>query len=144
VNGYKRFKPNSLAPDRVAWGVDNRGAMIRVVGTHGDAATRLENRSGEPAANPYLYMASQVVAGLDGVDRELDLEPATDAPYDVAAPRLPASLIEALDALRDDPLFAERFGPDFVAWYAELKRAELDRFLGTVTDWEQREYFDHF
>jgi glutamine synthetase len=144
VNGYKRFKPNSLAPDRIAWGIDNRGTMIRTVGTHGDPATRLENRSGEPAANPYLYMASQVVAGLDGVDRELDPDPATDDPYGVAAPALPASLGEALDALRDDGLFAERFGADFVSWYLELKRLELDRFLGTVTDWEQREYFDHF
>jgi glutamine synthetase len=144
VNGYKRFKPNSLAPDRVAWGIDNRGAMIRTIGTHGDAATRLENRSGEPAANPYLYMASQVVSGLDGVDRELDLAPATDAPYDAPAPRLPASLVEALDALRDDPLFAEKFGPDFISWFIELKRSELDRFLSSVTDWEQREYFDHF
>ncbi len=144
VNGYKRFKPNSLAPDRVAWGVDNRGAMIRTIGTHGDVATRLENRSGDPAANPYLYMASQVVAGLDGVDRELDLEPATDAPYDVPARSLPASLGDALDALRDDNLFAEKFGPDFVSWFVELKRFEFDRFLSAVTDWEQREYFDHF
>jgi glutamine synthetase len=144
VNGYKRFTPNSLAPDRVAWGVDNRGAMVRTVGVHGDSSTRLENRSGEPAANPYLYMASQVVSGLDGIDRELDLEPATDSPYDVQAPRLPASLIEALDALQDDSVFAEKFGREFVSWYVDLKRAEVDRFLAAVTDWEQREYFDQF
>ena len=144
INGYKRFKPNSLAPDRVAWGIDNRGAMLRTIGTHGDPATRIENRSGEPAANPYLYMASQVAAGLDGIDRDLVPDAATDAPYDAPAPRLPASLIEALDALAEDGLFADRFGPDFVSWYVELKRAEVERFLSTVTDWEQREYFDHF
>jgi glutamine synthetase len=144
VNGYKRFKPNSLAPDRIVWGVDNRGAMIRTLGDQGGDAMRLENRSGEPAANPYLYMASQVVAGLDGIDRELELEPATDSPYDVDAPRLPASLMEALDALRDDPLFARRFGQDFVNWIVDLKRSEVDRYLEAVTDWEQREYFDHF
>jgi glutamine synthetase len=144
INGYKRFKPNSLAPDRIAWGVDNRGAMIRAIGTHGDPATRLENRSGEPAANPYLYMASQVVAGLDGIDRELDPASATDDPYEVAAEALPASLGEALEALHDDPLFVDRFGADFVSWFVELKRSELNRFLGTVTDWEQREYFDTF
>jgi len=55
------YRSYSLAPDRVIWGRDNRGAMIRVLGGRGDAATRLENRAGEPAANPYLYMASQIV-----------------------------------------------------------------------------------
>src|SRR5262249_4572988 len=69
INGYKRYRGYSLAPDRVIWGRDNRGAMIRVLGGPGDAATRLENRVGEPAANPYLYMASQVVTGLDGMER---------------------------------------------------------------------------
>ncbi len=66
VNGYRRFKPNSLAPDRAGWGYDHRGAMIRVLGGAGDPATRMENRGGEPAANPYLYMASQLVSGRDG------------------------------------------------------------------------------
>ena len=52
INGYRRFRPNSLAPDRAGWGVDQRGAMIRVIGGADDPATRLENRAGEPAANP--------------------------------------------------------------------------------------------
>ena len=64
--------PLSLAPDRAVWGQDNRGAMVRVLGGPGDPATHLENRVGEPAANPYLYMASQIVSGLDGLDRKLD------------------------------------------------------------------------
>ena len=72
INGYKRYRPYSLAPDRAIWARDNRGVMIRVLGQPGDAATRLENRVGEPAANPYLYMASQIYAGLDGVARRLD------------------------------------------------------------------------
>jgi glutamine synthetase len=142
VNGYKRFKPNSLAPDRIAWGLDNRGAMIRLVG--GDSSVRLENRAGEPAANPYLYMASQVVAGMDGVERRLELQPATDSPYEVDAPKLPATLMDALDALRADELFRERFGRLFVDWFLELKRAEVRSYLSAVTDWEHREYFDHF
>ena len=61
INGYKRYKPYSLAPDRAIWGRDHKGAMLRVVtGGAGDPGTRIENRVGEPAANPYLYMASQV------------------------------------------------------------------------------------
>src|SRR5207253_8091257 len=60
INGYKRYRPYSLAPDRVVWGKENRGAMLRVVGGPGDPGTRIENRIGEPAANPYLYFASQI------------------------------------------------------------------------------------
>ena len=70
VNGYRRFRPNSLAPDRATWAYDHRGAMIRVLGGPDDPATRLENRIGEPAANPYLYILSQVVAGLAGIEAE--------------------------------------------------------------------------
>jgi glutamine synthetase len=78
VNGFGRFRPNALAPQSVLWGRDNRGAMLRVVGECADAATRIENRIGEPAANPYLYLASQIHAGLDGMARQLKAPPATD------------------------------------------------------------------
>src|SRR6185369_886454 len=70
INGYKRYRPYSLAPDRVIWGRDNRGALIRAIGGMNDPATRLENRAGEPAANPYLYFASQIYSGLDGMSRK--------------------------------------------------------------------------
>src|ERR1051325_6886186 len=110
INGYKRYRSYSLAPDRVIWGRDNRGAMIRVLGGRGDAATRLENRAGEPAANPYLYMASQIVSGFDGIDKNLHPGPSADAPYDVAAEPLPKSLEEALAALRDDDCLGAAFG----------------------------------
>jgi glutamine synthetase len=141
VNGYKRYQPQSLAPDRVVWGIDNRGAMVRVVPGPDRTAVRLENRSGEPGANPYLYVASQLVSGLDGVDRHLDPGPPTEEPYTEGAPRLPRSLGEALDALADDPLFGSALGEPVVAWYAKLKRAEFERYLAHVSDWEQREYF---
>ncbi len=75
INGYKRYRPMSLAPDRAIWARDNRGVMVRVIGQPGDPATHLENRIGEPAANPYLYMASQIYAGLDGIARRLDPGP---------------------------------------------------------------------
>src|SRR6185437_7576981 len=72
VNAYRRFRINSLAPDRAAWGLDHRGVLLRVLGGRKDPATRIENRMGEPSANPYLYIASQIVTGLDGVDHERD------------------------------------------------------------------------
>jgi len=144
INGYKRYRPYSLAPDRAVWGRDNRGVMIRALAMPGDPATRLENRVGEPAANPYLYMASQVLAGLDGLARELDPGPSADTPYETEAEMLPRSLGEALSALRQDVCFREGFGAGFIDYYRHIKEAEIARFQAEVTDWEQREYFDLF
>ncbi|MGY1742112.1 MULTISPECIES: glutamine synthetase family protein [unclassified Blastococcus] len=144
VNGYKRFQPNSMAPDRVLWAHDNRAAMLRVVGSAARGDLHVENRAGEPAANPYLAMAAQLVAGLDGVDRGLDPGPSADQPYATEAPRLPTSLAEAVRALADDPGLRDLLGPALVDHYAGVKRAEVARFEATVTDWEQREYLHLF
>jgi glutamine synthetase len=144
INGYKRYVPYSLAPDRAIWGRDNRGVMIRVLGGPGDPATRLENRIGEPAANPYLYMASQILCGLDGIDRKLQPGPSADTPYDTDAPRLPKSLREAVFALSEDAFLNKAMGETFIRYYTHIKNAEIDRFQTEVTDWEQREYFEMF
>jgi glutamine synthetase len=144
INGYKRYRSYSLAPDRAIWGRDNRGVMIRTLGGPGDAATRLENRIGEPAANPYLYMASQLLSGLDGVDRGLDPGPSADTPYETKATLLPKSLREAVSALQDDPFFRQALGAEFVDYYVHIKNAEIERFQAEVSDWEQREYFEMF
>ena len=108
INGYKRYRSYSLAPDRAIWGRDNRGVMIRVLGGAGDTATRLENRIGEPAANPYLYMASQILSGLDGVDRKLDPGPSADAPYETKAALLPKSLREAVSRAQGRPVLSRQ------------------------------------
>src|SRR5690606_41929388 len=122
----------------------NRGAMIRALGGPGDAGTRIENRIGEPAANPYLYVAAQIAAGRDGIARRLDPGAASDTPYDADAPALPRSLMEAVAALRGDQLFAEAFGQPFIDYILTIKEAEIARFLSEVTDWEHREYFELF
>jgi len=144
INGYKRYRGYSLAPDRAIWGRDNRGVMVRVLGAAGEDAVRLENRVGEPAANPYLYMASQIFTGLDGIARVLEPGPSADTPYEMPAPLLPKSLGEALRALRDDACLAEGFGQDFIDYYLRIKEAEVARFQSEVTEWEQREYFELF
>jgi glutamine synthetase len=129
--------------------------LIRVLGGQGDAATRLENRIGEPSANPYLYILSQIIAGLDGVERSLDPGPQDDEPYNAQRPTLPASLPAALDALERDVLFRTQLGDVFVDYFVKLKRNEAGRFAqwledtGTAagdepTQWEQNEYFDFF
>jgi glutamine synthetase len=156
VNGYRRFKPNSLAPDRAGWGYDNRGAMVRVLGGAGDPGTRMENRVGEPAANPYLYFAAQLVGGLDGMARELDPGPEDTDPYSAVRAALPRSLPEALDLLERSALFRHALGDTFVDYFVKIKRNESNRFAAWLaesgvpdrpdepTAWEHNEYFDFF
>jgi glutamine synthetase len=155
INGYTRFAPYSFAPDRVCWAVENRGALVRVQGGPGDPGTHLENRLGEPAANPYLYLAADLAAGLDGIDRELTPPDAVEAdPYAAEAKPLPATLGDALDALDKDPLYREQFGTGFVDYYLMMKRAELARYDGVLdaaddreaaaAAWQLREYFEFY
>jgi glutamine synthetase len=144
VNGYKRYRSYSLAPDRAIWGRDNRGVMIRILHSPADGSTRLENRVGEPAANPYLYMASQIFSGLDGIKQALDPGPSADTPYETQAPLLPRTLDEALRALRADDCLAAGFGRSFIDYYLRIKEAEIARYQSEVTEWEQREYFELF
>ncbi|MFL6631243.1 MAG: glutamine synthetase family protein [Massilia sp.] len=144
INGYKRYRAYSLAPDRANWGRDNRGVMLRVLGGAGDDATRIENRVGEPAANPYLYFASQVIAGLDGIRRRLDPGASADSPYDTPAARLPASLQEAVQHLRASACLREGLGQGFVDYFCAIKEAEIARYNQEVSEWEHREYFEMF
>jgi glutamine synthetase len=142
INAYKRYQPYSLAPDRMIWSRDNRGAMLRVIGTPHDPTARIENRVGEPGANPYLYIGSQLASGLDGVRRALDPAAAIDSPYEGGGERLPRTLSEALAALRADADLRAALGDEFVSYYVRLKEAEVARFNLEVTEWEHREYFD--
>ncbi len=144
INGYKRFRPNSFAPDRITWAAENRAAMVRVLGGPGDKSSHIENRAGEPCANPYLYMASQIAAGLDGIENKLAPGPLELTPYESAKPKLPRSLMDATAALRDSTVFRERLGDAFIDYLLLVKQSEIDRFLGHVTDWEHREYFEVF
>jgi glutamine synthetase len=150
INGYKRYhRTNSMAPIQAIWARDNRGVMVRAMGRPGDPATHLENRVGEPLANPYLYMASQIHAGLDGVARKLDPGPSADAPYNLSAEPLPKSLGEAIAALRESACFRAAFGDAFVDYYCTIREAEIARARAAggddpneATAWEHKEYFD--
>ncbi|CAN0424983.1 unnamed protein product, partial [Phaeothamnion confervicola] len=88
VNGYRRFRGFSLAPDRTTWAVDHRGVMVRVLGGPGDPATRFENRVGEPSANPYLFIAQQIASGLAGIDAAADPGPQDLESYTADRPLL--------------------------------------------------------
>jgi glutamine synthetase len=126
-NGYKRYRPYSLAPDRIIWGKENRGALLRGVGRPGDAHARIENRAGEPAANPYLYFASQVYSGLDGLERKLTPPPSADTPYEAKAEFLPRTLGEALACLKEDEALCAGLGKTFIDYYCRIKEAEIAR-----------------
>ena len=153
INGYKRYHGvNSMAPIQAIWASDNRGVMVRALGEPGDPSTHLENRAGEPLANPYLYMASQIHAGLDGIATKRKLAPSADSPYEISAEPLPKSLAEALAALKDSSCFRVGFGDAFVDYYLGIKSFEIARCdaesngqagnMTDVTEWEHKEYFD--
>jgi glutamine synthetase len=145
INAYKRFKPYSFAPDRAVWADENRGSMIRVQGSPFEKGAHIENRVGEPGANPYFYLAANIAAGLDGIRRELTPPALSGAdPYAEDAPKLPTSLWEAVEALEKDDFFPGVFGEGFVKFLTTMKRNEVNRFLGEVTDWEMKEYFEFF
>ena len=144
VNGYKRYQPFQLAPDRIEWGYDNRGAMVRALMAPGDGASRVENRVAEPAANPYFYFASQILSGLSGLRQGLSAPEPVENPYDNDARALPPSLIAAIEAFEAGQLFRDTLGADFADYMSTLKRAEWKRYLGVVTEWEQQEYFGIF
>ncbi len=141
VNSYKRFVPHQLAPNRIGWGVDNRGAMVRVITAPGDPASRIENRLPDSAANPYLAFAAQLHSGLNGIKTAQDPPPAMTDPYGGDAPALPASLGEAIDALDTSQTMRAALTPEVADWLITLKRAEWARYLAHISDWEQAEYF---
>ncbi|WP_394232042.1 glutamine synthetase family protein [Niallia oryzisoli] len=154
INGYKRFKPNSLAPTRLVWGVFNRGVMINVHGKAGDPTSHIENRAGEPGANPYLYIASQILSGLYGVDHQLDPGVPSVTPYEENRPSLALSLNEAVDELKNNEMFLEEMGTSFINYIVALKESEMGRYQQYIkeadiqnadeetTEWEQKEYFE--
>jgi glutamine synthetase len=133
VNAYRRIDPQALVPTRVSWGHDRRMSLVRVPKERG-AATRMEIRLGDGTANPYLAYAAALAAGLDGIERGLEL------PDEIQGRPLPLSLAEALAALKADPVITSAMGPKLVETFELLKTAELERFRAWVTDWEFAEY----
>lgn len=144
VNSYKRYQPYQLAPNRIQWGRDNRGAMVRALMGPGDPASRVENRAPDTTANPYFAFASQLICGLQGIVAGLEAPPPTLSPYDSDATELPASLLVAIDAFDGSDLYRRTLGDDCVDYLVRIKRYEWDRYLAAVSEWEQAEYFSLF
>ena len=153
VNGYRRMQDTfSLSPDRIGWCTENRGAFLRVVGGGGDPAGHIENRSGEPTANPYLYLAGQLSAGLDGVDRALEPGSPLKDPHAPVVLALPRTLTEAIAAFTESSHYCGTLGAALHECLLRLKTSEQARFAqwraeadpapeDQTTEWEHREYF---
>ena len=141
INSYKRFVPGSFAPTAIKWGRDNRTCALRLVG-HGESL-RLENRAPGGDVNPYLAVAGMIAAGLDGIERNLQLEPSLEGnAYQVQTDRLPDNLTAALALWENSEWIAATFGEEVRHHYSNMARIELQAFGESVTDWERYRGFE--
>ncbi|MEZ5715985.1 MAG: glutamine synthetase family protein [Paracoccaceae bacterium] len=137
VNSYKRFMKGTFAPTKTVWSVDNRTAGFRLCG-EGSKAVRVECRVGGSDLNPYLACATQLAAGLAGIEEGLTLQPPTkgDVYEDAKAGRIPGSLREAMDTLSNSKMLRAALGDFVVDHYTRCAEWELEEFDRVVTDWE--------
>jgi glutamine synthetase len=141
VNSYKRTVPGAWAPVNATWGVDNRTTAVRAIPGSGKA-TRVELRLTGADINPYLAMAAALAAGLDGIERKLELPPPTVNAYAGDAPPLPRTLGEATRLFRESRVAREWLGEEFVDHYASTREWEVRQYEKAVTDWELARYFE--
>ncbi len=144
VNGYKRYAPFQLAPNKIGWAHDNRGAMVRVLVALDDNASRVENRVADSSCNPYFALAAQLISGTDGLERQLNAPAPLVNPYNTDAEGLPANLQVAIERFQASTVYRHYLGDEFVDYLVNLKRAEWERYLASVSEWEQMEYFSTF
>lgn len=142
VNGYKRLRPGQLAGYWANWGYDHRGATLRVPAARG-SGTRLEHRMSDGAASPYLATAAVLQAARLGVVDGLSPPPPEEQDcleHQSTDRHVPDDLARALDALEADAPLVNAVGPDMIALFLSIKRAEWQKFAAAVTDWELTYY----
>jgi glutamine synthetase len=152
VNSYKRLVPGYEAPCYVAWSMRNRSPLIRIPASRG-VSTRIEVRSVDPTANPYLAMAVLLAAGLDGIKNKLQAPKAIDRNIYVMDKEereaegisdLPATLKEALESLKKDSVMMEALGDHASEHFIEAKEIEWDMFRTQVHPWEREQYMSMY
>jgi glutamine synthetase len=148
VNSYKRLVPGYEAPVNVAWSMRNRSPLIRIPDRRG-TGTRCELRMPDPSANPYLALAVQLAAGLDGVQRKLTPpDPVNKNIFEMShrerrkyrIDELPRDLHEALECLEKDALMRDALGEHIYERFVEAKREEWQDYIGKVSAWELERY----
>lgn len=152
VNSYKRITTGGdSVPQYATWGLRNRASMVRIpVYKPGkQLSTRIELRSPDPMANPYLVNAVTLAAGLDGIDRKLELPPEATAEtlkltdrqmVEAGYTPLPRSLKEALDVFEDSQFMKDALGEHIHSFFLKKKRDEWHKFESTITEWEIKHY----
>jgi glutamine synthetase len=142
VNSYRRYVPGSWAPTAAVWGEDNRTCGFRVVGR--GPARRVESRIPGADVNPYLVLAAAIAAGIYGIDHELELaDPYPRNAYEATdVPRIPSTLVEAIDELRSSAVSLEAFGPDVHHHLLNTAQQEWEACNRHVSDWELARYFE--
>lgn len=152
VNSYKRLVPGFEAPAYIAWSATNRSALIRIPAAVGDAV-RMELRSPDPTANPYLALAAVLRAGLDGIKRQTPVPESVDcnifhmSEQERSARKieeLPGTLAEAVSCMEKDGFMRKMLGDHVFEKYIALKKEEWNRYRSQVTDWEISEYLNRF
>lgn len=148
VNSYKRFVPGYEAPVYMGWSSKTRGPLIRVLSGKGEN-TRIELRSPDAAANPYLALAVLLEAGMDGIRNRIMPPPCVDEDQQkmsaerreqLGIEQLPRSLKEAVRELEQDPVILEALGKDLAARIMDAQRREYEEYCMQVTDWELEKY----
>jgi len=148
VNSYKRLVPGYEAPVNVAWSHHNRSPLIRIPARRGKG-TRVELRMPDPAANPYLALAVQLAAGLDGIRRRIEPPDPVDKNIFALSVRerrkyriqeLPRDLGEALELFRRDPLMREVLGEHVFTHFLAAKEQEWQEYIAQVHEWEIERY----
>lgn len=152
VNSYKRLVPGFEAPAYIAWSATNRSALIRIPAAVGDAV-RMELRSPDPTANPYLALAAVLRAGLDGIKQQTPVPESVDcnifhmSEQERSARKieeLPGTLAEAVSCMEKDGFMRKMLGDHVFEKYIALKKEEWNRYRSQVTDWEINEYLNRF
>jgi glutamine synthetase len=152
VNSYKRLVPGFEAPVNVAWSMRNRSPMIRVPERRG-LGTRIELRTPDPSANPYLALTVMLAAGLDGLETQADWrEPVNTNIWEMSyrerrrlrVDDLPQNLSEACDELEKDDVLTAALGEHVTAHFLAAKRAEWQEYNQQVTEWELERYLARY
>ena len=152
VNSYKRLVPGYEAPTNVAWSMRNRSPLVRIPDRRG-IGTRCVLRMPDPSANPYLALAVQLAAGLDGVERKLVPPDAVNKNIFTMSFRerrkyrideLPRDLHEALEMLEKDDVVRDALGPHIYERFLEAKREEWQEYIGQVSEWELNRYLGQY
>jgi glutamine synthetase len=152
VNSYKRLVPGYEAPTNIAWSMRNRSPLIRIPDKRG-TGTRCELRMPDPSANPYLALAVQLAAGLDGVERKLTPpDPVDKNIFEMSfrerrkyrIDELPRDLHEALDSLERDTVVRAALGEHIYERFVEAKREEWQEYIGRVSEWELERYLGQY